>query len=347
MIVLLLCLFVLVSVLSYIEDYLGKYKVLAYSVLTLILICVAAFKPIGCDNDSINYEYSFKNYDAKEVILNFEFSYRWLCSIISKISNSVRPIFIIYAIIGVSVKMCAFRKYSEMWFLCVVIYLGYYYLLHDLTQIRASIASGIFLLSIKSLAEGKKWQYFFMICIALFFHYSSLLLFPLLLINNKGLTNLKKYILALFVPIGYIIYFLHVNLVATIPLPYISDKIEIYQILSERGIMGDEINVFNMVFLVEILVYLFLLLKYDLIIEYNKYLPIMIKIMGLSIFSFLIFATLPVLAFRMYELYGIVNIILFTNIYYVIQPRLLSKSLIIVMAIILLCITIFYTDLIH
>lgn len=337
----------LVSVLSYVEDYLGKYKILVYYILTLSLVCVAAFRPIGCDNDSINYEYFFKNYDAKEVVLNVEFSYRWLCGIISKISDTVRPIFIIYAVIGVSVKMCAFKKYSDMWSLCVLIYLGYYYLLHDLTQIRASIASGIFLFAIKPLAEKKKWKYFFMICLASLFHYSSLLLLPFLLIDNNELTNLKKYLLALLVPIGYLVYFFHINLVATIPIPYISDKIEIYQALNEKGVMGDEINVFNMVFLVEILVYLFLLLKYNLIIEYNKYLPIMIKIMGLSIFSFLIFATLPVLAFRTHDLYGIVDIILFTNIYYVIRPRLLSKSVIVIIAIALLSITIFYTGLIH
>lgn len=347
MVALLLCIFVLVSVLSYVENYLGNYRSLIYYILILVLVSVAAFRPIGSDNDSINYEYFFKNYDAKEIVLNVEFSYRWLCSIISKISDNVRPVLIIYAIMGVSIKMFALKRYSNMWFLCVLIYLGYYYLLHDLTQIRASIASGIFLFAIKPLAERKKMKFFFMICLASLFHYSSLLLLPFLLIDNENLTNLKKYILASLVPIGYIVYFLHINLVATIPIPYISDKMEIYQALNEKGVMGDEINVFNMVFLVEILIYLFLLLKYNLIIEYNKYLPIMIKIMGLSIFSFLIFATLPVLAFRTHDLYGIVDIVLFTNIYYVIRPRPLSKSVVIVIAIALFSITIFYSELIH
>ena len=54
---------------------------------------------------------------------------------------------------------------------------------------------------------------------------------------------------------------------------------------------------------------------YDIIKEHNPYFPIMIKMMGLSIFSFVTLSALPVLAFRISEIYGIVEIILFTNIY--------------------------------
>ena len=102
---------------------------------------------------------------------------------------------------------------------------------------------------------------------------------------------------------------------------------------------------FNMVFLVEILIYFFLLIKYELIVEYNKYLPIMLKIMGFSIFSFLLFSSLPVLAFRTHELYGIVDIILFTNIYYVIRPRWISNIVVLIIGLSLLCISLFYADL--
>lgn len=340
--------FILAVFMSFAEDYICyKYNTYIFYAFAIILIFVAGFRPIGCDGDSLNYEYYFQNYDKTKLSMFVEFSFRWLSYIFMNISGNVRSLFLCYAILGISLKMYAIRKYSDVCFLAVIIYIGYYFLIQDMTQIRASVASGLFLLSIKPLAEKKRLIFLLFIFAAIFFHYSALSLLPFVFINNNELTKTKRIILASFVPLGYMIYFSHINFVTAIPIPYISNKIQIYQELNERGIVGDEINVFNMVFIVEILIYFFLLLKYELIAEYNKYLPIMLKIMGLSIVSFLLFATLPVVAFRIHDLYGIVDVILFTNIYYVIRPRLLSKSVIVVIGLSLLCIMIFYAELIH
>ncbi|WP_084608525.1 EpsG family protein [Xylanibacter oryzae] len=348
MIVILFIVFVLAVLILYVEDYLcNKHNMYIFYTFAMILICVAGLRPIGCDGDSLNYEYYFQNYDKTNLSMFVEFSFRWLSSIFMHLTGNVRSLLIFYAILGVSLKMYAIRKYSDICFLAVVIYIGYYFLIQDMTQIRASVASGFFLLSIKPLAEKKRLTFLSLIFAAIFFHYSALSLLPFIFLTNNELTKVKRVLLASIVPLGYIFYFSHLNLVSVIPIPYISNKIQIYQELNERGIVGDEINVFNMVFLVEIMIYFFLLLKYDLIAEYNKYLPIMLKIMGLSIASFLVFATLPVVAFRIHDLYGIVDIILFTNIYYVIRPRLLSKSVVVLIGLSLLCIMIFYAELIN
>lgn len=86
---------------------------------------------------------------------------------------------------------------------------------------------------------------------------------------------------------------------------------------------------------------------YDLIKEHNKYLPLMIKLMALSLFSFTALSSLPVLAFRISELYGIVEIILFTNIFYTVQPKLLAKIIVITISITLFCISVFYNGIIQ
>lgn len=347
MITLIFIVFVLVAAFSFIEDNATDYKDIVYIGIMFLLICIAGFRPIGCDNDSLNYEYFYFNADSEEVATFVEKSYIWLSLLFHKVFDfdSVRPLLLLYAILGVSLKIAAIRRYSDIWFCCILIYMGYYFILHDMTQIRASIASGIFLLSLKPLVEKRRWTFFFMMCVALFFHYSALVLFPLIFMGNSELKKIHRILLATLVPVGYIIYFLHIDIITAIPLPYIGDKIEIYKDLNEKGILGDEINVFNMVFLVEILIYFFLLIKYELIVEYNKYLPIMLKIMGFSIFSFLLFSSLPVLAFRTHELYGIVDIILFTNIYYVIRPRWISNIVVLIIGLSLLCISLFYADL--
>ena len=45
-----------------------------------------------------------------------------------------------------------------------------------------------------------------------------------------------------------------------LPIPYIEEKMEIYRSLQEQG-LWDEINVFNLVFLVKIVITYFLLWK--------------------------------------------------------------------------------------
>lgn len=86
---------------------------------------------------------------------------------------------------------------------------------------------------------------------------------------------------------------------------------------------------------------------YDLIKDHNFYFPIMIKMMGLSIFSFAALSSLPVLAFRVSELYGIVEIVLFTNIYYTIKPEWVSRCIVMFIGITLFCINVFYNKLLQ
>ena len=121
---------------------------------------------------------------------------------------------------------------------------------------------------------------------------------------------------------------------------------EMYQDLKDQGFF-DEINVFNLVFLVNIAIYLYLLYMYDIIKEHSPYLSIILKMMGLSVFCFVALSSLPVLAFRVSELYGIVEIVLFTNIYYTIRPAWLSKSVVMAIGVVLFCINVFYNEILQ
>lgn len=344
MVVLLFIIFFIVAALSYVEDYLGSKRTIIYVIISVILILVSGLRPLGIDNDSTNYEYYFRNYDAKEVVLLVEFSFRWLSSFFNIFTDDVRPILLLYAIIGISLKMYAIKSYSNMWFLCIAIYMGYFYIVHDMTQIRIALASGIFLLAIRPLAEHKRWTYILMICAATFFHYSSVLYLGIVFMGNSVMSKKARLIWFGLIPLGYLIHFAGANFLDMVNLPIIGEKFDLYREMSARGIFGDEINVFNMVFLVEIAIYTILLWKYDIVSQYNQYLSIMLKIMGISLFCFLVFSELPVLSFRSHEMFGIVEIILFTNIYYIIRPRWISRAFVIMIGFSLLCLTIFYNN---
>lgn len=54
-----IAIFIIVVILSYIEDYLGKYKLPLYLLIGFTLILLAGLREVGIDPDSQNYEISF------------------------------------------------------------------------------------------------------------------------------------------------------------------------------------------------------------------------------------------------------------------------------------------------
>ena len=183
------------------------------------------------------------------------------------------------------------------------------------------------------------------ILLAFVFHYSSILALPLLLLSNNELTKRDRMKWVVFMLSGYVIYFLHIQL-AALPIPYIGDKLEGYQNLKDQGFM-DEVNVFNLVYLTKIAIFCYLMYFYDTIREHNKYFPFMMKIFSLSLFCFTALSSVPAICFRVSELYGIVSLILYTNIYYTIRPSWLGKLTVIAISFTLFCITVFYNKLIQ
>lgn len=309
------------------------------------MIFTAGLREVGFDRDSPNYEYFFYNTDDQLVKISVEFTFLWLSKILYNFSSDVHIIFMFYAFVGISLKMFALKKLSHLWFLPMIIYLGNYFLLQELTQIRASVVTSILLLTIIPLAEGKKLVVFLMIAACCTIHYSSFSLFPILFLNNKDMDTKQRILWASLVPIGYVCCFAGINILAEIPIPYISEKIEMYQELRDKGIKGDEINVFNIVILVKVISYLYLIYFYDTIRAFNPYSSLIIKYMGASLFSYLIFSPLPVLAVRISELYGVVDIMAYSFIFYTIRPVWLGRIVVCIIGLALYSINMFYSEL--
>lgn len=342
MIVSLAIILFLACLLSLIEERLGDIKWYAYAFLGLSLLVIAVVKPIGMDNDSLNYENYYFNFDNplfEEVI---EPTYRTISKFCYYTFHDFRSVLLIYALLGLTIKFVAFKKLSQQLFLVVAIYISNYYILHEFTQIRAGVASGLLLLAIKPLCDRKYGLSLLLILIAFFFHTSSAILLVLFFISNKDLSKRSRILWSLLIPLGYVFYFMKFKIDA-IPLPYIGDKLAAYQELLDKGVL-DEINVFNLVFLTRIAIYFFLLFFYDTLKEHNPYFNIMLKVYGISLFSFPAFSAIPVFSFRISELFGVVEIILFSNICYSMRPLWAGKLTVITIAVTLFCINVFYNN---
>ena len=318
--------------LVFIEKFLGRYKLPIYIVIGVLIILLAGLREVGIDPDSENYEQAYRNYYTTAASEGVEFSYILISSILNIFSNDVHLLFLCYAFAGVCLKFIAFRYYSDLWFLPVLVYLGFYYELHEMTQIRTGVLSGLFLLSIKYLAEGKKLAYILFIAVGAFFHISALLLLPFMFFSNRSISFTSSLFWALLIPFGYFIYFFSSTILIQIDLPYIGTKLATYQAAAEKGISQIQINVFSPRQLFTTLIYFYLLYFRDTITVFNKYFPIMLKISAVGLLSFTVLGFLPVLAERVSYLFLIVNIVLISNIYYTLKPTWAGNLLVILIA---------------
>lgn len=320
-------------------------KMYIYWSIAFVLILITGFRPVGMDNDSSNYEMYFSFYDNPLYELSAEPLFLFLCKIFNKMFHDVHGLFLVFAAVSMSMKFYILRKLTPLVFLALAVYMGNYFILHEFTQIRAAVASSFLLISIIPLSKGERWKATgFMLC-ALAFHYSSIIMFPLLALSCKEMSAKQRLMWAMIVPLGYLFYFLNIS-ISSLPIPYIGEKIERYQELASKGDF-DQINVFNLVYLVQICIYLYLLYMYDLIKDKVACAPIMLKMMGLSLFSFCALKDLPVLSFRVSEMYGVISIILFCGLYYTVRPGWLGKLIVVFIGWVLFLINVFYSKILE
>jgi len=103
-------------------------------------------------------------------------------------TNSVRIVFVVFALFSVFLKITAIRVLALDIYYSIYLYIVLYFVLHEMTQIRAGLASGIFLYAIPSLEKNKS-RYVFLILIASLFHYSALVLLVLIFVNHNSINR--------------------------------------------------------------------------------------------------------------------------------------------------------------
>lgn len=255
--------------------------------------------------------------------------------------NQYVYLFVIFALLAVILKSYAIIRLTDLWLFSLLVYISYFFILHDLIQIRAGVSSALLLLALKPLTDRKLLPFLGLSILAITFHYTALLMLPLWF-----LPKLNKKILALLIPFAYILYFLKLNIIYIIPIPYIKEKIEIYQQLQSVSSEMDKINVFNMLFLLKVSIFYFFLLKYKTVEAKNRYFPILLRVYGLALFSFVAFSTMPVVAFRVYEYLATVEIILIPLLWYCFRYKLIGRISIYSISLLLFYFILFYNKLI-
>jgi len=187
------------------------------------LFLIVGLRPIGIDNDSIAYHNAIKSLVENNFTnLNFylfEPSFHIIAFLsykiysLTNISSTTRIVLIIYAFLAIIIKVFNIYKQSDYPYFSLYIYITLFLFLQEFTQIRAALATSIFLYSIPFLVNKSYTKYLLLIFIASFFHYSALIALPLLFIDNKKF-NYTFYIIFPF--LGIMLAFIPIDIIDNI-----------------------------------------------------------------------------------------------------------------------------------
>lgn len=289
--------------------------------VAILLIFLAGLRPVGLDRDSIMYEtelltqFHTINWFSKEPTfwliqqLNLNFFY-----------GMSTPFFFIYAITGVFIKYLVINKISPFPFLSFIVYISFFYIIHEMTQIRAGVATAFVFWSMHDVINNKVKFFLAKIFFATMFHASAIFFVFLYFIRPS--LNFKDVILYTFLPIiGIAVMYLNILneffLFSSSYLPgFLSYKVELYYDLANAGKMEEAspINIGNIVFIILTyftLVYLFFHKNQGVYVR-----PIIIlsaKWLSVGVFILFSFSFIEVFAYRMssYLLFPLVIIIPF------------------------------------
>ena len=319
--ILILSIFAIVVVLSFMEDYMPSWqKKLVLTVIGVALVCIAAFKPMTT-TDALSYEYYYLNNDNPVVEIATEPTFIYLSRFYLSYGFGIVSMFLTFALIAIPVKLTAIWKVTPYAFTAMIVYMGVYYPLHDVVQIRCGVASSFLLMSIIPLAKRKYLQATCLTIIAVLFHYSALAFLPVLFIGNMKVGKYWKILLGVSIPICLALYLMGKGAVSLIPSALIEGKLDLYKESSESGDWAMYVPYKQIMFLAEFAMLYVFILFYDTIEKHYIYTPILIKILVIEMGFLVMFSEIPVLGGRLHDLFGIFNILAFTCCMYCIKPK--------------------------
>lgn len=295
-------------------------KSLVFSCVFILLSLLAGFRPIGLDRDSLNYV-GILHLRLSEANLFDKEPFYWIISEFNHFvfSGHSTTFFLLFALVGVFFKLLAIFKISKSPFFSIILYIFLYFILHEMTQIRVGVASGLFLLSIKEYWNKKYLNYFLITVTACLFHYTAVLGFLLLFLRRDRFDSFFcAAALCLSVIVGLFVNAQVLQLFLVFLPDFLSFKLQLYIDLYQDGSHAD-INIYNFYYLSLLMIAAFMLVYRKRVSDPFDLFLIKIFIVGLSGFYF--FSFLPVMAFRVSEFFLVVIIVLLANFSYVFKPR--------------------------
>ena len=323
--ILILSIFAVVVILSFMEDYmLAWQKALILFAIGMALVCISTFKPMTTA-DATNYEVYFYNDGEAPLNVVTEPTYVYLSRLYLAMGFGITSIFLTYALIAIPIKLSLLWKLTPFIFTSMIVYVGIYYPMHDAVQIRCGVATAFLLWSIVPLQKRQYFRATFLYIIAILFHFSSLAFLPILLWGNKKINRTWKYALGASIPCCLLLYFAGYSIFSFVPEFLFQDKLSFYKEMSETGFLDSYVPHKQLTFMAEFCLLYVYLIFYDTIEEHCPYAPILVKTLVLSMGFHIMFSEIEVLGSRLHDLFGMFHVVAYVQCLYIVKPRYLVR----------------------
>lgn len=185
-------------VVSFLFSAIGAPGRAAYFFLACLLIAMCALQAPGVSEDHLNYvNYVAGVADGTLGAFFIEPTFYILSKLSLLLTGGDVFMFLIYAVLGVSIKLYLSKAVSKYYWFSASIYISYFFFLQDFTQIRIGVAMSFILLSTFCFYEGRHLNAGLLFVCAVCFHYSTAFFLPfyLLFYFNSARFALALYLL--------------------------------------------------------------------------------------------------------------------------------------------------------
>lgn len=341
MILKLLIIFIILSIISIIPNLNNTIKKNILYVFGFILIILAGFRGENVDRDYNSYLQAF--YEELNIL---EPTFYMISSFTKMIfGNNVVFLFLIYSTLSISIKIYSIKLYSTNVILSLLIYFSYLFIIQDLTQIRAAVASSFLFLLIKPLYNRNYLKILLFSFCAILFHYSSALIVVILLFLNPHKINKWFYIIAIFMayflqPYVIYLYYRIPDLITFMPIQF-----KLYAYEYDNGAF---LNIFNTWQVMRCFLSIIFLYNVDRLTKVSNYSILFIKLYSLSSILFVILSFNPSFSGRISDLLMISDIILLPMLINILnfKPIMINNIIIIIIAFTYFFMNVYYNQII-
>jgi len=252
-----------------------------------------------------NYVINYNDYLAGTISPGMEKSFSYMAALANYFGD-VSLLFIMYSALAIGIKFYAILKHSSIVLLSLLLYLSFYYTLHDIIQIRVAVSCSFFVLFFYAIVESKKSIAFVFFLASLFFHLQAIFItvycIYLWLARSVAMmifTIVGSYVLGKYFILKLVLYFV------TLFSSYVPSKIIRDVLYFNENIEG--INLLNQHVLVPVAAMLFYLylLKIDKIKKIELF---FLKTICFALCMLFLFQSINVIAWRVFEFFNVMTI---------------------------------------
>ena len=215
-----------------------------------LLISFAFFAREGSWDYYGYIEYYNCSIDSSCVPVGFEESFLYIARVANAIVDKwgFQITFGFYVASAIWIKLALMKRYSVNFHVALFALLCYGYFIHDLTQIRVSLAIAISWLAYSYWVEKKILLAFLFVAIATFFHVSAILGLVVIVISGVP-TGIFLLLVALAIPIGK--YIAAGDVLLTVPY----ERLSVYlNALESEVILAPQFNIYVLIILIIIFI---------------------------------------------------------------------------------------------